>query len=226
MAEMKSFIMFCDRLNELEMLTDEQAGRLMKALFKYVSAGEVIPAQEDVAVKLLFSVMKSSIDENNAKYDRRCEKNRQIAIEREQRKREQSQIAEHERAPINTKSTYTYTDTYTKTNTYTDTYTDNNILTDIIKCGSNEPHSQPKRFIKPSLEEVEKYCKERNNNINPKRFYDHYESNGWKVGKNPMKDWKATVRKWESNEYSNSKTDETESQIDEYKKVINQFLPL
>ena len=40
------------------------------------------------------------------------------------------------------------------------------------------------------------------NQIEAARFYDHYESNGWKVGKNPMKDWKATIRNWERNDYS------------------------
>lgn len=54
-----------------------------------------------------------------------------------------------------------------------------------------------KRFIKPTLEEVEEYCKERNNNIDAERFIDFYESKGWKVGSSPMKDWKACIRTWE-----------------------------
>lgn len=57
-----------------------------------------------------------------------------------------------------------------------------------------------KRFTPPTLEEVEKYCSERKNNINPSKFMSYYESNGWRVGKNPMKDWKATVRSWEARE--------------------------
>ena len=56
-----------------------------------------------------------------------------------------------------------------------------------------------KNFKKPTLEEVEEYCKERNNNINAQKFIDFYESKGWKVGKTPMKDWKACIRTWESN---------------------------
>lgn len=55
------------------------------------------------------------------------------------------------------------------------------------------------RFIKPSIEEIELYCIERQNNVDPNRFYNYYESNGWKVGKNPMKDWKACIRTWERN---------------------------
>lgn len=56
-----------------------------------------------------------------------------------------------------------------------------------------------KKFVKPTVEEVRAYCLERKNNIDPERFVDYYESNGWKVGKNPMKDWKACVRSWEKN---------------------------
>ena len=53
------------------------------------------------------------------------------------------------------------------------------------------------RFVKPTLEQVSDYCNERQNGIDPERFIDYYTSNGWKVGKNPMKDWKAAVRTWE-----------------------------
>ena len=53
------------------------------------------------------------------------------------------------------------------------------------------------KFIKPTLEEVRAYCKERGNSIVPERFIDFYESKGWMVGKNKMKDWKAAVRTWE-----------------------------
>lgn len=50
------------------------------------------------------------------------------------------------------------------------------------------------------MEEVAAYCKERNNKVDPQRFWDFYEAKGWKIGKSPMKDWKACVRTWESDE--------------------------
>lgn len=53
------------------------------------------------------------------------------------------------------------------------------------------------RFTPPTLAEVQAYCKERGNNVDAERFIDYYTSNGWKVGKNKMKDWKAAVRTWE-----------------------------
>ena len=54
-----------------------------------------------------------------------------------------------------------------------------------------------KRFIPPTIQEVQSYCLTRNNQVDPERFIDHYTSNGWHVGKNKMKDWKASVRTWE-----------------------------
>ena len=60
-----------------------------------------------------------------------------------------------------------------------------------------EDKKTPKRFAKPTLTDIQNYCIERKNNVDPQRFYDYYESNGWKVGKNSMKDWKAAVRTWE-----------------------------
>ena len=54
-----------------------------------------------------------------------------------------------------------------------------------------------KRFTPPTLEEVKAYCKERKNNVDADRWMNYYTANGWKVGKNSMKDWKAAVRTWE-----------------------------
>ena len=53
------------------------------------------------------------------------------------------------------------------------------------------------RFTPPTLESIKSYCDHRNNNIDPQQFYDFYESKGWMIGKNKMKDWKACIRTWE-----------------------------
>ena len=55
-----------------------------------------------------------------------------------------------------------------------------------------------KRFVPPALEEVKGYCFERRNTVDAAKWHSYYSSNGWKVGKNPMKDWKAAVRTWEA----------------------------
>lgn len=55
------------------------------------------------------------------------------------------------------------------------------------------------KFARPTFEEIKKYCSERSNDVDAQKFHDYYESNGWKVGRNSMKDWKASVRTWEKN---------------------------
>ena len=55
------------------------------------------------------------------------------------------------------------------------------------------------RFTPPSVGEVRAYCQERGNQVDPQRFVDFYESKGWMIGKNKMKDWKSAVRTWERN---------------------------
>lgn len=59
-----------------------------------------------------------------------------------------------------------------------------------------------KRFIPPSVDIVRAYCLERQNNVDAERFIDYYTANGWLVGKNKMKDWRAAVRTWERNGFS------------------------
>ena len=61
-----------------------------------------------------------------------------------------------------------------------------------------------KYFNKPTTFEVQDYCTLRNNNIDAEAFIDFYESKGWMVGKNKMKDWKSAVRTWEKRKDRNN----------------------
>lgn len=66
------------------------------------------------------------------------------------------------------------------------------------ESGGQAPAPKPvKRFTPPTVEEVAAYCRERGNHVDPQRWFDYYTANGWKVGRNAMKDWKACVRTWE-----------------------------
>ena len=85
-----------------------------------------------------------------------------------------------------------------------DTNTDTNTPLYTPPEGDPTPKRERKRFTPPKLEEVEAYCRERQNGIDASKFIDYYESVGWKVGKQPMKDWKAAVRTWERRDASNS----------------------
>jgi len=54
------------------------------------------------------------------------------------------------------------------------------------------------KFLKPTLDEIREYCNSRSNGVNVEKFFDFYESKGWMVGKNKMKNWQACVRTWEN----------------------------
>lgn len=63
---------------------------------------------------------------------------------------------------------------------------------------ATETKPKSTRFVKPTLSEVTAYCTERKNGIDPQQFLDYYESKGWMIGKNKMKNWKAAIRTWEN----------------------------
>ena len=65
-----------------------------------------------------------------------------------------------------------------------------------------------KGFIRPTVSEIREYCKERDNAVDAEKFHSFYESNGWKVGKNAMKDWKAAVRTWDKTSPKKEKFDD------------------
>lgn len=87
------------------------------------------------------------------------------------------------------------------------------------KCGNVPPESESesksesesivkvnrKRFTPPTVDEVRDYCRERNNNVDPEKFVAFYESKGWKVGNQAMKDWKACVITWEKRDRDKAK---------------------
>lgn len=61
----------------------------------------------------------------------------------------------------------------------------------------NKREKSERNQIPPTVDMIKAYCKERSNNVDAEMFYDFYESKGWMVGKNKMKDWQSAVRTWE-----------------------------
>lgn len=74
---------------------------------------------------------------------------------------------------------------------------DNVNVNDIKESEEKKP-----RFYPPTLEELKKYIDDNKYNVDPERFIDYYTANGWTVGKNRMKDWKAAVRNWDRSQKS------------------------
>ena len=86
-----------------------------------------------------------------------------------------------------------------------------------MSSDEDTPKKKVAKFIPPTVDEISEYCRERKNNVNPEKFFDFYESKGWMVGKNKMKDWKAAVRTWERGDNKSSSQKSTPvSNIMEY----------
>lgn len=96
---------------------------------------------------------------------------------------------------------------------------DNNTSINNTSINKKEKSIKRKSFTKPTIEEIQQYCLERQNGINAEAFYDFYESKNWYVGKNKMSDWKACVRTWEKRQQSKIKTS-----TDRMNEVFERFL--
>ena len=93
-------------------------------------------------------------------------------------------------------------------------FKDNTNISKDIYINTNLTDSNIKgRFKKPSINDVDDYCLERNNNIDAETFFDFYESKDWFVGKNKMKDWKACIRTWEKRQEKNKSANKGMSKI-------------
>lgn len=171
-ATRDGFIIYKSFYKPVSILTDEQLGRLFRAIFRWQIDGEVT-ADPDITVPFGFFVNQFRID--NDKYAAICEKNRANINKR-------WNTTEYDRIRNDTKHTDKDKDKEKDNDSY---------------GGPGEAPARKKPFIKPSLDEVTAYCQDRNNGIDPGAFIDYYDANGWKIGKNPMRDWRAAIRTWE-----------------------------
>lgn len=109
-------------------------------------------------------------------------------------------LEEKERLAVKENKAYTLKNEACIQNVYNpDTQVRLEIGKDSLEIGKKE-----KRFTPPTLDEVRAYCEERHNNIDPQAFIDFYESKGWMIGKNKMKDFRACIRTWEKRERPSS----------------------
>ena len=178
-------------LKSIEPLNDAERGRLFTALLEYSNTG-VIPELRGNE-RFIFPTMKEQIDRDSKCYEDQCEKNRRN-IEKRWNESIRSNTTVYDRIPDDTKNTK-----------------------EKEKEKEKEGKKARPRFTPPSVADVEAYCIERGNSVDSERFVDFYTSKGWKVGKEPMKDWKAAVRTWEkTNEHITHKNRKAQELDDAY----------
>ena len=171
---MTGFICQDEYLAKCAKLSDQEVGRLFRALMEYHATGHEpeLAGRESIA----FDFIKEDIDKAEKAYADKCEKNRQNRTLTNVDERERSITNDNERTQnINKKEK-------------------DNIKENPLKGVKEKPLA---RFAPPTVEEVAAYCRERGNRVDPETFVDFYAAKGWKVGQNAMKDWRAAVRTWE-----------------------------
>lgn len=196
-----SFILYTEYAEQIAMLNDAQAAAFLRAVFAYASGGEL--PEMDGMTMMLFSMVRRRMDQDAERYAEVVEKRAEAGKKGGRPKAEEKANGSSEKA----KKANGFSEEAKKANGFSekqknpDTDYDTDTVTDTDY--DNDPHRKNGgivkggRFQRPTLAEVTAYCKERNSTVDPEAFVSYYESNGWKVGKNPMKDWKAAVRNWE-----------------------------
>lgn len=191
----------------LASVTGHQVGTIKQALSMFKELG-LIEILENGAIYMLD--IQNFIGKGSTEADRQRLYDRRISEERKQKKLTQSRNLEE----ILEKSTPEIEIELEK---------EIKIEKEINSSASTT--TKRKRFEKPTLSEIKEYCIERNNNVDAQHFYDYYESNGWKVGKNSMKDWKAAVRTWERSEYRKptQKKNNKQDVINDLRDLMNEY---
>ena len=183
----ESIIIYARQKTALKRLTDAQKGVLLDALLTYAGGEE--PTFTDGMVMVAFDFFRAQIDIDGAKYE-------EVSIKRREAGR-QGGLAKKANA---TKSKQNVANaTKPKQNVH-----DNDNVNDNVNDNDNDsveattlPTRTRERFVKPTIKEVTAYVLEKGYTFNPQAFYDYYEANGWRVGKNPMKKWKAACANWQ-----------------------------
>lgn len=192
----------------LASVTGHQVGTIKQALSMFKELG-LIEVLENGAIYMLD--IQNFIGKGSTEADRQRLYDRRISEERKQNKLTQSRNLEE----ICKKSTPEIEIELEK---------DIEIEKE-IHSSAKSTTTKRKRFEKPTLSQITQYCLERNNNVNAEQFYDYYESNGWKVGKNSMKNWKAAVRTWEKNNYNRKPVNKNskEDAINVVKELMDEY---
>lgn len=105
-------------------------------------------------------------------------------------------------------------------------YKENTIVKENSTATAVDSEKKRQYFTPPTVEEVKEYCKERRNGIDAEEFCDFYQSKGWYVGANKMKDWKSAVRTWEKKRKADktfAERDYTESEMNSVFTDLNNY---
>lgn len=197
MAQQKPGVMlYFEMRNVFEELSNEKRGILVSAILDYSEHG--IQPDFRGSLRIAWASIRHKLDRDDDNYARKSQVRRYAVYIRESKKDgvlplpyEQWLASLPETSQPETSNDTNRYPTTTTTATATATSTDCCYMP-----AAGKPPRQPQRLIPPTVEEVRAYAAQRGDPLDPEAFMDYYTANGWKVGRNPMKDWKAAVRTW------------------------------
>ena len=190
----KGFVLYVDSRAQIDGLTNEEAGQLLKVIFEYVDTGNYTKPESRVA-DIVFAGIKSQIDRDRMRYEEKCEQNRKIALQREEKKRNKmdSNTNVHGR-------TRSYTDIDKDIDTDKESERDREIS---ISTDKNKP-------LPPENENVVKWLKEKryqwgDPGDDGKEFYHYYNAQGWLKGNGmPIRNWQSCCWQFLKKKYENA----------------------
>ena len=187
MAEIPYVCLYMSYLQSLSPFTDVERGRIVTAMLNYASTGEI--PQFEGNERFIWPSLQAQIDRDIETYQAKCARNRANG----------SKGGRPPKNPTVTPGTERFFQKPKKPKEKEKEKEKENVEVD-------KPPTRH-RFVPPTEDEVRSYCTEKGYTVDADRFVDYYTSNGWKVGKNPMKDWKAAVRTWNGKEKPDGKAE-------------------
>ena len=181
-----AFVFYLEYESQLSRLSDEQLGKLIRAIIEYKKTGEPCDSG-DIAVDLSFDFIKVDIDNQAENYRKKADAGRLGGSKNKQSEANESNAKQNEANE-------------SKSNHKKEKEKEIEKDTEKESSPKGEQKKDAPRMARPTVEEVSAYCRERGNTVDAQHFVDFYQSKGWKVGTQPMKDWRACVRTWEQRE--------------------------
>lgn len=189
--------LFQDAFDLTKELSDQQFGELMRAIGNYRFGGAKYTGN-DFAIKMSFGFISAQVD----RYSDYCQSKRAAANARYNNDSAEECTGVQETQNNAKECTGVHNDAKEPSISMS--------MSKSVSISDDNKADKPQRarFSPPTVEDVKAYCTEKNYSVDPNRFVDFYTSNGWMVGKNKMKDWRAAVRNWNGKEQSkNGKTE-------------------
>ena len=178
-----SFVLYHDIREPLELLTDEERGRLFLAILDYSEFGK--SPDFTGALQMAFVFIKTALDRDADAWEAKREK-----------RREAGSMGGKQRVANRANATFAKQEQANQANQAVPAPVPAPVPALEKESEADKP-LRASRFTPPTVEQVSAYCRERGNGVDPQRFVDYYAARGWKLGEESMKNWQAAVRTWE-----------------------------